>query len=244
MKARTTEGAAVEKKEGGWKLKIPAGDASSYRFAQIDDYFGLGRRQFLHRSGSLSLRARVSGNSLPGTWGFGFWNDPFGASLGFGGNRFQLPALPNTIWFFHASGENHLSFQDDKPASGFIAQVFRAPGFHLALFPAGLAFPISRKTTRTLLGNIIAEDAHALSQDVTQWHHYRLKWNEAQSAFWVDDALVFESPVSPNAQMGLVIWIDNQYASFTPDGKVASGLLESSEAWLEIKDLDIKKDPE
>jgi hypothetical protein len=243
MKARTTEGAAVEKKEGGRILNVPAGDASSYRFAQIDDYFGLGRRQFPHRSGTLSLQARASGTSLPGTWGFGFWNDPFGASLGFGGNRFQLPALPNAIWFFHASQENHLSFQNDKPASGFIAQVFRAPRFHPALLPAGLVFPISRKTTRNLLGKVIAEDAHAVSVDVTQWHSYRLEWNETRSTFWVDDALVFESPVSPNAPLGLVIWIDNQYASFRPDGTAAFGLLESSAAWLEIKELEIKKDP-
>ncbi len=38
----------------------------------------------------LSLSARTSSNSIPGTWGFGLWNDPFGLSLGFGGNPFRL----------------------------------------------------------------------------------------------------------------------------------------------------------
>jgi len=225
-------------------LKIPDGDASSYRFAQIDDYFRLSRRNFPHRRATLSLQARVSDGFVPGTWGFGFWNDPFGASLGFGANRFQLPALPNAIWFFHASKENHLSFQNDKPASGFIAQAFHAPRFHPALIPAGLIFPVSRKTTRNLLGRVIAEDARAIHIDLTQWHAYKLDWDETRSAFWVDDELMFESPVSPNPPLGLVIWIDNQYASFTPDGRMTSGLLAGPEAWLEIKDLEIKRDPD
>src|SRR5690242_2993538 len=147
MKARFTEGASVESKDDHSLLKIPEGDASRYRFAQIDDYFRLGRRNFPHRSVTLSLSARVSSVSIPGTWGFGFWNDPFGMSLGFGGNRTQLPALPNAIWFFHASQENHLSFQDAKPAQGFLAQTFRSPIFHRLLIPAGLAFPFTRKTT-------------------------------------------------------------------------------------------------
>ena len=55
--------------------------------------------------------------------------------------------------------------------------------------------------------------------------------------FEVDDGLVFESAVSPNPPLGLVIWIDNQYAAFTPEGKIAMGVLEGKEAWLEIKDL-------
>jgi hypothetical protein len=44
--------------------------------------------------------------------------------------------------------------------------------------------------------------------------------------------------------LGLVIWIDNQYAAFTPDGRLASGLLEGKEEWLEIEGLEIKRDPE
>jgi len=256
MKARTTPNAGVSSIQNGWRLKIPAGDSSDYRFAQLDDYFGLARHKFPHHSHDpstypsgtmslrMSLRARVSSGSIPGTWGFGMWNDPFGMSLGFGGNRFQLPALPNAAWFFHASEDNHLSFSEDKPAQGFLAQVFRAPRFHPLLIPGGLAFLISRKTTRKLLGRVIAEDAVALGADVTEWHRYRLEWSATRSAFWVDDVLVFESPVSPRPPLGVVIWIDNQFASFTPDGKIASGLLPGNEEWLEIEDLEIKTDPE
>jgi hypothetical protein len=255
MKARTTPNASVTPIQNGWRLKIPAGDSSGYRFAQLDDYFGLARHKFPHRSLRLSLRARASSTSIPGTWGFGLWNDPFGMSLGFGGNRFQLPTLPNAIWFFHASEDNHLSFRDPSttpvpgsaqgvPANGFLAQVFRSPRFHPLLIPAGMAFPISRKTTRKMLGKVIDEDGVALSVDVTQWHRYRLEWSATRSAFWVDDTLVLETSVSPRPPLGVVIWIDNQFASFKPDGGIASGLLDGNEEWLEIEGLGIKTDPE
>jgi len=95
MEARATKNASVEKIEDGWRLRIGAGDASSYRDAQLDDYSGLRRSGFPHRPSttlspsttfSLSLMARTSTLSAAGTWGFGLWNDPFGLSLGFGGN--------------------------------------------------------------------------------------------------------------------------------------------------------------
>jgi hypothetical protein len=236
MKARTTPGAAIEKTEKGYLMKIPAGDSSSYRFAQIDDYFGLPRKNFPHHSLTLSLRARTSSLSLPGTWGFGVWNDPFGMSLGFGANRFRLPTLPNAAWFFGASQENHLSFSD-KPAQGFLAQSFRSPKFHASLIPAGLVLPFSPKTTRRMLSKVIAEDSSALGVDVTQWHSYKLEWSEKRVVWYVDEAEVFESPLGPNPPLGLVIWIDNQYAAFTPAGKISFGVLEGNEEWLEIEDL-------
>ncbi len=239
MKSRTTPNANIDKTKNGYLLKIPEGDSSSYRFAQIDDYFGLSRRNFPHHSLTLSLRAKTSSISLPGTWGFGLWNDPFGMSLGFGGRKWRLPTLPNAAWFFGASRQNHLSFTD-KPAQGFLAQSFRSPKFHPLLIPAGVSLPFSRKGTRKLLSKVIAEDSSALSVDVTQWHGYRLEWSEKRVAWYVDDALVFESPVSPNPPLGLVIWIDNQFAAFTPDGKIGFGVLEGKEEWLELENLVVK----
>jgi hypothetical protein len=35
----------------------------------------------------------------------------------------------------------------------------------------------------------------------------------------------------------LVIWIDNQYAAFTPEGRIEMGVLEGKDEWLEIKEL-------
>jgi hypothetical protein len=176
-------------------------------------------------------------------------------SFGTAGNPFRLPALPNAVWFFGAAKENYLSFKDATtggrvgrspyrdhitPTHGFMAQIFRSPKFHPLLIPAGIALPFSRKTTRRLMGKVIGEDGFALRVDVTQWHKYSLDWGAKRVVFSVDDLRVFESQISPNPPLGLVIWIDNQYAAFTPDGKIGFGFLANPEpAWLEIKDLEI-----
>ena len=238
LKARTTPEASITKTEKGYLMKIPAGDSSAYRFAQIDDYFGLPRKKFPHHALTLSLRARTSSSTIPGTWGFGLWNDPFGMSLGFGANRFRLPTLPNAAWFFGASPENHLSFSD-KPAQGFLAQSFCSPKFHASLIPAGMLLPFAPKMTRRMVSKVIAEDSSALGVDVTQWHSYKLELSLNRVAWYVDEAQVFASPVSPNPPLGLVIWIDNQYAAFKPEGKISFGVLEGDEEWLEIEDLDM-----
>jgi hypothetical protein len=241
-----TNGASVEQVStnagrDGFRLSIPSGPANEYRLAQLDDYAKTPRKQFpLRYPVSLSLVVRASSVAIPGTWGFGFWNDPFGMSLGFGGTGWRLPTLPNAAWFFHASKENHLSFRDDKPAQGFLAQTFRSPAFHPLLIPAGLALPFSRKATRRWMGRVVGEDGAHLDVDVTQWHSYRLHWREDLVMFEVDHVQVFESAVGPKPPLGTVIWIDNQYAAFTPEGKIGFGVLEDSEpAWLEIKDIKI-----
>lgn len=242
MKARSTQNAETKKITNGWRLGIQNGDSLHYRDAQLDDYSQLPRHRFPHRTLSLSLRARSSSSSIAGTWGFGLWNDPFGLSLGFGGNPFRLPALPNAVWFFSASPQNYLSFTDDKPAQGFLAQTFRSPKFHPLLILAGLAipFPPLRRTARKLLSKVISEDSVALSLDVTQWHAYRFEWSVKRVLFYVDDVLVFESTVSPNPPLGIIIWIDNQYAAFTPEGRIAFGVLEGKEEWLEVEDIVIR----
>jgi hypothetical protein len=263
MNERATKNAEIKKTRNGWRLGIQKGDTLNYRDAQLDDYSGLPRHKFPHQTLSLSLRAKASSRSIAGTWGFGLWNDPFGLSLGFGGSPFRLPMLPNAVWFFSASPQNYLSFTDDKPAQGFLAQTFHAPKFHPLLFLAGLTLPFSRKTARKILSKVIQEDSVSLelnslqvrqqavglqsqgrSQgvDVTQWHRYRLQWSPKRVLFYVDDALVLESTVSPSPLLGVIIWIDNQYAAFTPEGKIAFGVLEGGDEWLEIEELEIKEE--
>jgi len=270
LSPRHSKNANVTRLPNGWRMDIPAGDASAYRFAQLDDYASLPRHRFGSRpSLTLSLRARTSANSIPGTWGFGLWNDPFGLSLGFGGNPFRLPALPNAIWFFHASEENWLSFQGERSGgeqiqdgqgrthrsaptvnaagNGFLAQAFRSPKIpslvlaSLGLLSLPIALPIlatrrTRKWLRWLAGRFVRDEGIRLGVDQTQWHSYRLEWSPTRSAFWVDEALVFESPVSPRPPLGVVIWIDNQFARFTPEGEIGFGALKNEAAWLEIED--------
>ena len=80
----------------------------------------------------------------------------------------------------------------------------------------------------------------ALSVDPSQWHGYRLEWSQKRVSFEVDNVPVFESQVSPHPPLGVVIWIDNQYAAFTPEGKIGFGVLENPEpAWVEIKDVEL-----
>jgi hypothetical protein len=254
-----TSSARVEelsRDSGHYQLTVPAGKADAYRVAQLDDYAQITRRQFPHRFNlslpssplRMSLSARTSSDSIPGTWGFGLWNDPFGLSIGYGGKPFRLPALPNAAWFFGASKENYLSFRGSGqenpapaiPANGFLIQAFRSPRFHPLLVLAGLALPFSRKATRRLMSRVIGEDGVRLDADPCQWHRYSFEWGPKRVSFEVDEVQVFESAVSPNPPLGLVIWIDNQYAAFTPEGKIGFGVLENPEpVWLEIKELEV-----
>jgi hypothetical protein len=246
LKEHTSRNGKIETTATGWRLVISKGSNTEYRLAQLDDTLHLPRSKFPERPPlTLSLRARASSETIPGTWGFGLWNDPFGLSLGFGGAPFNLPALPNAIWYFHASPNNYLSFREDKPAQGFLAQAFRSPRFHPLLLPAGLMFPFSRRRARRLLSQVVQEDSEIVGAEVTQWHTYRLEWRGGSvtrpySRLWVDETLALDTPVSPHPPLGLVIWVDNQYAAFTPEGQVKWGLEENqTEAWLEIANLEL-----
>lgn len=244
----TTRGASIEALSGGgYRLSIPAGPTGKYRVAQLYDTKGLPRRDFLWEVPfQLKLTARVSAANLPGTWGFGLWNDPFSASLGVAGGARKLPALPNTAWFFHASPQNYLSLRDDLPGNGFLTAVFSSPLTPaLLLSPGILALPLIawtpaarliRKAARRLIGESSA--AHEL--DETLWHSYEIDADSGGVSFSIDGAPVFHSEILPRGRLGLVIWIDNQYAAFTPEGRLGYGTLENpAPAWLEIKDLEI-----
>lgn len=240
-------GSTIIKEESRWRLETPVSRSSRYQLAQLDDYSGLRRSEFRWKSpATLSLRARVSDISIPGTWGFGFWNDPFSLALGLGGMTQILPVLPNAAWFFFASPENYLSFRNDNPSSGFLAAAFHSPSKsplylvpQLALFPL-LFFPSWARRIRVKLSRIIGEESIQLSVDVTQWNDYRLNWKTDKVEFFVNRELVFISSISPSGPLGMVIWIDNQYASFKPSGEIKAGVLRSSTpAWLEIEGLEI-----
>ena len=237
---RHSPAANVKPIQNGWRLEIPAGETSAYRLAQLDDYGTLPRGRFPSRPPvTMSLRARASSGLIPGTWGFGLWNDPFGFSLGFGGSPLRLPALPNALWFFHASEENWLSFSE-QPGNGFLAQSFRSPLFDIRLFLTALALPFSRKAARRQLSRVIREDGVRVQADPAGWHLYRLEWSLKRVVCEVDNVRVLETSVSPRGPLGVVIWIDNQFAAFTPQGNITAGTLMGPAAWIEIADLEIR----
>jgi hypothetical protein len=226
-----------------WRLEIPAGPKASYRLAQLEDYTNLRRDSFLwNPPATLSLRARASDQEIPGTWGFGLWNDPFSASLGLGGGSRRLPALPNAAWFFFASPPNYLSLRDDLPAQGALSASFRSPnvpGLLLALSVPVLPLfflPAAARLLRRLGRRFIQQDAGAMTFDPTEWHAYSIAWNKDLIVFRVDGQQVFDTKMVPSGPLGMVIWVDNQFAALPPNGRLAFGNLDNPKAaWIEIK---------
>ena len=246
---RMTKGSSVEKTKSGWLLSIPRGKNNSYRLAQLENYTNNQRRNLPNYPPlCLRLRARTSDNNLPGTWGFGFWNDPFGFSLGFGGKKTRLPSLPQAAWFMNASPPNWLSFKENEkpdlhsiPANGFFSGTFRSRQFPSVLFiPAVFGLPLLEirpisKFLRRIAARIIHHDAVPLTINTDEWHEYSIYWLKDGCRFEVDGKEFFTTPLSPHSPLGLVIWIDNQFAAWTPNGRLGYGTLETPDAWLKIE---------
>jgi hypothetical protein len=250
LRVRVTGGAeAKELFPGGWRLSLPAGKAGVYRWGQVDDYIHLSRSEFLWRPPlKMALSARVSTNHIPGTWGFGFWNDPFSVSAGIGGTHRRLPALPNCAWFFFASPDNYLALHDTHPAHGFLAATFSSPSIPSFLLAVGvpvlplLAIAPAARIFRRLLRSFVKESAAVLDVDATVLHSYQLDWDAGEVRFLIDGAIKFTTPVSPRGRLGLVMWIDNQFAAFPPDGRVRFGSLDNLEpVWLELSEISVHK---
>jgi hypothetical protein len=248
LSATKTGGAQIFSSDAeGWHLEIPAGPAGVYRLAQLDDYSTLPRNHFPWQPPlTISLQARASASSLPGTWGFGLWNDPFSFSLGMGGGTRRFPALPNAAWFFFASSPNYLSLRDDLPAAGSLAATFRAPQLPaLLLAPGALALPLLSirplaRLFRRLARQLILQSAASLPVDASVWHSYCIEWHQELVRFTVDGQSVLEASAPPLAPLGLVLWIDNQYAALPPDGDISFGSLPNpGPAWIQIRNLTI-----
>ena len=247
LHANLTSGAKAERLgPHTWRLEIPPGPPGNYRLAQLDDYRHLPRKCFPWRPPfRLQLMARLSAPLIPGTWGFGLWNDPFSLRLGFGGEQ-RIPALPDAVWFFFASPPNYLSLRDDLPAQGNLVATFRSASIPSWLLLLGsvampwLAVPFFARYLRRLARRFVRQSASSFPVDPTEWHTYTLNWEAERAQFFLDEQTLLETPVSPGGPLGLVIWIDNQYMALPPDGRIRSGTLGNPDpAWLEIEQLSI-----
>jgi hypothetical protein len=246
LSQRLTPGARLEARgEGAWRLEIPAGPRGRYRLAQLDDYAGLKRRDYKWNAPlRMKLEARASEKALPGTWGFGFWNDPFGMALFSGAEPLRLPALPNAAWFFFASPHNYLSLRDDLPAEGSLAAIFRSPRLPAVLLaPTLLGLPLlmarpAARMLRKLARRFVQQDGARLPLTPTEWHTYVIDLSHETALFQVDGEKALETTFIPMGPLGFVMWIDNQYAAFRADGSVGFGSLENPQpAWIEISGL-------
>jgi hypothetical protein len=233
--------------ENSWHLEIPATTKHGYRLAQLDDHGSHRRHDFPWKPPlTLNLQARVSSEELPGTWGFGLWNDPFSFMIAYNMVVPRFPALPDAAWFFHASPQNYLSLRDDLPANGFLAASFsssKVPLVLLALASPGMALtliPGLAQLVRRWLRNLIHQDAAQIHTHVTEWHAYRLVWEPELVRLSLDGKEVLQTSISPHERLSLVIWIDNQYASLAPVGRLRYGSLPNpAPAWMEIRDFEM-----
>jgi hypothetical protein len=239
----------VKMGELSWHLEIPANARRGYRLAQLDDHRSLPRRNFPWQpSLTLSLQARVSAQEIPGTWGFGLWNDPFSFLLAYNRVVPRFPALPDAAWFFHASPQNYLSFRDDLPASGFLAATFsskKIPTAILVLASPALALtliPNTAQMVRRTLRHVIRQDVSLIHTDVTEWHEYCMEWDLGQVRFSLDGTHILQTNISPCGPLSLVIWVDNQYASLPPRGRLRYGTLPNPDpVWMEIRELSLQE---
>lgn len=229
------------------RLEIPA-DVSGYTNAQIDDYGGLKRRDYLwqRQSGAeLTLRARFShpAEQLSGTAGFGFWNAPFGDPTT------PWPTLPQAAWFFVAAPPGDLPLNPNGPGQGFFASTLDATTMR-AIALAPLAPPVVllnhvptfRHSVWPKVQERLGMSYQQIDQiDITAWHSYRLIWNTNGSQFFIDDDLLISTTQSPRGPLGFVCWIDNQFMRLTSTGRMSAGartVLKTQ--WLEIEDLRLK----
>lgn len=209
------------------RLTLPQASHTAYSDAQLHDYAGLARRNFPWQAPlAFSIRARISPQTQ-GTAGFGFWNNPL-APLG------GLPALPQAAWFLWASPPSAMEMAQDIPGYGWKAATIDAgrpaalgwvplaPAVLLACRHPGLRRRIWPHVQRAL-----AVDECQLLHDPGAWHTYELIWLRDRVIFGVDGRQVLVSRTAPRGPLGLVIWIDNQWARVTPSGSFGWGLLDA-----------------
>ena len=123
------------------------------------------------------------------------------------------------------------TFQSPKIPTPFLA--LGAMAFPLLLWPR-LA-----RHLRPLFQHLITEDSFSLDVDSTQWHEYSLEWLVDGVSFRVDDQ-TYGTAITPKGPLSLVIWIDNQFAAFPPNGQLSYGTLENPQsAWMEINNLTV-----
>ena len=230
----------VEARTAGWRLRLPPTTNGVYSNAQLDDYQGRPRRAFPWRPPlTLTIRARFSheAGELRGTAGFGFWNSPYPTADA------RLPALPRAAWFFYASPPSNMALAAGVPGHGWKAAVMDAqrPLFYLLASAAPAGFVLMRfpRLYRALwpLGQRALGVAEAEARvSLTAWHTYTVAWGAQQTRFLIDGAEVLQTPRSPAGPLGLVIWLDNQYAVVTPQGRFRGGLLTTeAEQWLDVE---------
>jgi len=244
----TSGSVLLENQPGVKHLGIPMGSDEHYRLSQLDDYSDLPRKAFPWSSPvHLSLRSRASSEKIPGTWGFGFWNDPFSVEVRIGRDRLRMPVLPNAAWFFFASSDNYLSLRNDLTGNGYLAATFSTQKWASALiYPGIVTFPLlflppAARLLRRLASRIVFQDSIEITAKPTEWHLYEISIKQQSVEFQVDGGLFFETNIVPQGLLGFLMWVDNRFLAFSPDGRFSFGTKANPDpAWIEVADLVIE----
>jgi len=110
--------------------------------------------------------------------------------------------------------------------------------------PAAVALPLlwlpaASRGFRKLAASMVQQDWKELALAPTTWHEYGIQWRKDQAIFSVDGELVHVA-FAPQPPLGLVLWLDNQYAAWRPDGRFGYGTLATPpDCWVELCDLQI-----
>jgi hypothetical protein len=170
--------------------------ATQYTDAQIDDYQGLPRGDFLWRPPlQMTVRARFSHptEELKGTAGFGFWNDPFVMT------GWRWPALPRVIWFFYSSPPSNMKLDLHAPGHGWKAATLDAVRWpFFALLPtAPLAVPLMNigplyHTFWPIGQKAIQVSESLVPVEMTEWHTYVIDWQPKTARFTVDGQTILK----------------------------------------------------
>jgi hypothetical protein len=205
----------------------------TYADAQLDDTQTLRRHTLRWRPPlRFSVRARTSIPAPLGTFGFGFWNDPFSLYLGMGGAARKLPSAPQCAWFFYGSPPLDLPLADGVPGWGWKAATLRfrnIPSPVLAPIAVGgvllASLPPLRRWALAQARRVYKSEERLLPIDPSQWHTYGIEWRPDSAAFFVDGVEVLHSMHPPLPPLGLVLWIDNQYAVASAEKGFGFGVL-------------------
>ena len=175
----------------------------------------------------MTVRAHIesSVDTLRGTAGFGFWNQPFVPNHRFNG-------LPQAAWFFFAPPPNNMHLALGIPGSGWKAATIDATRWQFLMMlptaPIGLLLMRIQILYRLLWP--IVQRSIGISECLldpgllSNSHTYTLGWLDNTVEFGIDGTIVHKSPIAPRGPLGFVAWIDNQYAVVTPQGSFKFGL--------------------
>lgn len=219
---RLERGAAWVQEKDGLKLIVEGAEAGNLSVAQIDDYIHLPRARYYWRPPlqlHTRLRASHPSGELLGTAGVGFWNNP----MPLWGTRMEVN--PNWIWFYYASPQSNISLAAG-PTHGWKASVVhagRGGGTLLALGERLMQLPgVGRWLSQA---RFPAQEAALDSIDFTHWHDLTIEWLSDRITFRADEQVVLQAELTLDVPLAFVAWLDNNYASLTPDGKFEVGNL-------------------